>query len=861
MKQRIYLILLLIAITIGCMAQTVGEEMYVYRNDGQINGFLPNEISAIEFSEYDAEGNKYSEVVTQIIHTADSIYMIPLAEIDSISFITPKTIYQPGIINLADELMPYVISSNEQSIIFNSSTPSSLMPHVGDKLVSIEMNDKFPAGFAGEVVSVSGSTIECKNVGLEEIFETFSKVSSTYGYQEENPSGINRRAIDAFGNKDFKLGQYTWSRSSELSYHLSGSSNLALSGNSELSISITPAFHIVSTLIVNKKEGTYFSASITGDLNFEEKVSAYGGINWSKDFLDKEWVKQPIAPLLFFYVKPGLFIDASATVSLSATWTQRYTIGAAFDFSTKKQNIIKPTCGGRRVSSSFDIVGTLDGRFAAGAFLEIGISIASSNISNLAFRGELGAEVVGSSVLSKDDVNEAKDDTKVYERLNNSVIDINTFVSSKVQAECGSWGISQSWNESYNIMSRDLVPEFNDVSIERLNNPNTSAAAKIIVNGNCLFPVGVGMSVRNMDGNEVGSYFANTMYQNGYNSLAYTFKNLSLKEDLVLYPKVKLFGYEMLATPLAEMNSFPVLITNFEQTSSEDDKDGYQIDGKKYAYKYGCSVTIDLASDEEVDDWGYVCEDDNGKKNQISFHSGYNRTDTKDTTYYRNEKESTIMLYEYIKYKGDDKYYYNVPKSYKVSYQDVNYCPDDNHPHMIDLGLPSGTKWACCNVGANKPESFGGYYAWGETSTKSNYSSKNYSYSYIGADIAGSIHDAATVNWGDPWRMPNTKQSRELIAWTKQEWTILNFVKGLKFTGLNGNTIFLPAAGEKGSYSPNIGTYGRFWLSSPWDNGTDAHQMYFRTYSSSFKIYSDEDHDKSTGLSVRPVCKLDNNGE
>ena len=109
--------------------------------------------------------------------------------------------------------------------------------------------------------------------------------------------------------------------------------------------------------------------------------------------------------------------------------------------------------------------------------------------------------------------------------------------------------------------------------------------------------------------------------------------------------------------------------------------------------------------------------------------------------------------------------------------------------------------------------------------------------------------------------MPNTKQSRELIAWTKQEWTILNFVKGLKFTGLNGNTIFLPAAGEKGSYSPNIGTYGRFWLSSPWDNGTDAHQMYFRTYSGSFKIYSDEDHDKSTGLSVRPVCKLDNNGE
>ena len=57
---------------------------------------------------------------------------------------------------------------------------------------------------------------------------------------------------------------------------------------------------------------------------------------------------------------------------------------------------------------------------------------------------------------------------------------------------------------------------------------------------------------------------------------------------------------------------------------------------------------------------------------------------------------------------------------------DNNICPDDHHPHMIDLGLPSGTKWACCNVDATKPEEYGGYYAWGETETKDSYEWETY---------------------------------------------------------------------------------------------------------------------------------------
>ncbi len=82
----------------------------------------------------------------------------------------------------------------------------------------------------------------------------------------------------------------------------------------------------------------------------------------------------------------------------------------------------------------------------------------------------------------------------------------------------------------------------------------------------------------------------------------------------------------------------------------------------------------------------------------------------------------------------------------------VTICPDSNHPHAIDLGLPSGTLWSCCNVGAKTPEEAGGYYAWGETETKTIYNEGTYNYkaNYVsfGSDIAGTEYDVAHVKWG-----------------------------------------------------------------------------------------------------------------
>ena len=170
-----------------------------------------------------------------------------------------------------------------------------------------------------------------------------------------------------------------------------------------------------------------------------------------------------------------------------------------------------------------------------------------------------------------------------------------------------------------------------------------------------------------------------------------------------------------------------------------------------------------------------------------------------------------------------------------------------NGHEYVDLGL--SVKWATCNVGANKPEEYGNYYAWGETITKSSYTSDNSkTYGKTMNDISGnSSYDAARANWGGNWRMPTKTEMQELkdrCTWT---WTIQNGVKGYKVKGPNGNSIFLPAAGYRSGASLNNADYGNYWSSTPSSNSY-ADYLFFN--SSSRYVYYDC---RYSGLTVRPV--------
>ena len=160
----------------------------------------------------------------------------------------------------------------------------------------------------------------------------------------------------------------------------------------------------------------------------------------------------------------------------------------------------------------------------------------------------------------------------------------------------------------------------------------------------------------------------------------------------------------------------------------------------------------------------------------------------------------------------------NANSEFVANFEEVESSGEFHNGHeYVDLGLPSGLKWATCNVGATTPEEYGNYYAWGEITTKEVYSSETYTYTSTPTRLPLSA-DAANANWGGTWRMPTGDEIEELMdtnncTW---EWTTQNGVNGYKVTSnKNGNSIFLPAAGERQNYNlDNEGSNGYYWSSS-----------------------------------------------
>ena len=201
---------------------------------------------------------------------------------------------------------------------------------------------------------------------------------------------------------------------------------------------------------------------------------------------------------------------------------------------------------------------------------------------------------------------------------------------------------------------------------------------------------------------------------------------------------------------------------------------------------------------------------------------------------------------------------------------DINPNMDDEH-EWVDLGLPSGTLWATCNVGASTPEEYGDYFAWGETAPKNYYAWTTYRWcegnynkltkyctnNHYGVD--GMVDhkyelepadDAAYVNWGPSWRMPTIAQQNELREECNCIWTMSNGVNGLLVTGPNGNTIFLPATGcIEGSLLKDEGSTTKYWSRTLWSLYPEGAQgLQFEPTNVYYYSY-----DRCDGLPVRAV--------
>lgn len=233
---------------------------------------------------------------------------------------------------------------------------------------------------------------------------------------------------------------------------------------------------------------------------------------------------------------------------------------------------------------------------------------------------------------------------------------------------------------------------------------------------------------------------------------------------------------------------------------------------------------------------------------------------------YSSYMESDSLILPNVSLMGGDIVKFNPLPSY--IHTDYEY---------VDLGLPSGLKWAKCNIGAEKETDCGLYFAWGETvgykdvSSGKSFSEEDYTWyrknesetsitKYNNSSSYGTVDnlttlepsdDSATVNMSSLWRIPTKEEYEELLNNTTNTWEEIEGINGLMFTGNNGNTLFLPAAGvcELGAVQV-VNSYGYYWSSSlSSDEPMNGSCLFFAPEGSGMM-----DCPRYYGLGIRAVC-------
>jgi len=834
--KKIILSLVMMAVAVTAAAQTVGDKMFVYYGGRVSDGFIPSEIDSIVYSNYDNDSIWYDDVVTQVIYTPDSVYRFPLAQIDSISFVRPATIYKPNAIVLEGEIRQYITSTDGFNLTMASNTPSRLLPKVGDRLVTMKPDESFPYYFAGEVRDATrtseGILLTCDTLEFEDVVEQFADIVCV-GNLEEEPEQAPRTIASAKrvstpwiyldlpsfkGSKEFDIGIRTIPEIEDF--------DAGISFGAGSSYNIVPKAKCKFTWFI--QGGLYINGLVVIDNSFTNSNHIAGGVegNYEKSFLKE--VKQGLIGNTPFgwYIDVGWFLNVSGSIvaETSVNKKTRTTLSFIYDRAHPENNMAKRMT---RTLSDSSNPGKFYGDVTAeiGLYLEFGVSLLRKELVKVGCRTAVGIKGESNSCLWIG-INNANKSFDYYNKIKDCGLTISTF--SRIG---GVWNVLEPLPFSISgdflkrtysfgeLASFNIVPSFDNVNAKRIGN-STTINAKADLGQNVLMPVTVGFTAINSVGNRVSTKYMQQSYSlaNKYPTAAAKLENVSISDTYLVHPMLKLFGHEIMASPSCEVDKaeLPVKITDFKQTGSYYKENGYSYKGNTYDYKYDVAVTIKLEQTEGIADWGYVYMDLYGDTARISLKGCSSPYTDSRYVYYRNTAESSVTLYEYVKYEGDSGYYYGEKKTYDLKYEEPPLCPDANHPHWIDLGLPSGTQWRCCNEGASTPEAYGGYYTFGQVASA-----------------------------------PTLDQSKELFNYCSYQWTTQNGVKGGKFTGPNGGSVFLPAAGYRWYGELGlVGSGGFYWSSTPYDEH-DAYTLYF----GSFKAYWDNWHNERyrREQSVRPV--------
>lgn len=364
-------------------AQSLDDQLLIFRNTGETNLLYQSEIDSITFTKVDTLGVEYDSPIAQVFHTADTTLYVSIAEIDSVCFGSRNEIefYDDVKVLAENPDMQWIIRYDGSSIYYKTNTPSDILPTVGQKLYFTEQTELFPYGLCAKVDNVSRGSAEIKvavsSIGFNDVFKKFFYAGS----------------LTEINNEVAKAGAL---RAKDLDESIPFGYTLPLGGTGEMGIN--GKLEITGKVVANPKLfKPYYNAEIDiiGEigLNMKAKAEESGGFSLEKDFL--RFPLPTIAAVIHPSVDLGLFLDFEAEMSFEYAMRRKATMHISWTRRGNEQVFqkTKPTENGDQVNEAKAQI-TLDGRLFAGLKTDFNIALVGDIVGAKA-KLKIGPEVTG----------------------------------------------------------------------------------------------------------------------------------------------------------------------------------------------------------------------------------------------------------------------------------------------------------------------------------------------------------------------------------------------------------------------------------------------------------------------------------
>ena len=537
--------------------------IYIYRNDGVINPFFPDEVKNITYSNYDVDSTCYENPIIQYVNTSDTTYVVHLETVDSISFTNPQNSVNKDVVFLDGEIRNYIISSSENSILFAANTPTSILPKTGAKIATLNVDEKITEPFFGRIYSIekqsSGINMLCEGIGITDIYDSYfcSFISQDSIPRSRSSQSDNSEYKTVSGINSINIDTTQWP---EFSYN-GDILELATSGN-RFSATLSHSTRYKGFLFINAKDGINLRLSLDGDYDFNSAIELNGEIKKPlKKIFRLRGLAIPIsATMMTINVEVGAFLDIMASFSYAYSTSEKYKLKFNWEWSSKQNQSKNNSVSFKQVSKQDNTAGSLNGEIFGGFYGTIGINLLKGLTNdrnnslagaNIEFKG--GGKLRGSFVPTKSLMDLPEINQILYEILRSRSIGLYYAQEFSLNFNLCRLGASlplfpnTPFNKEWLIKELHHVPSFNDMKIEQTDggiNVSTDVYNNTITRND----VGLALVTDDdMDNAEIHYELKN--FKDDKSSLEHKFNIQESNATYTIYPVVKWHDFELFAHP------------------------------------------------------------------------------------------------------------------------------------------------------------------------------------------------------------------------------------------------------------------------------------------------------------------------